>query len=72
MKVYTAATIIPGSKALRLSEKFYRTARVENPFFRTIKELVVDSSSSSTNLLVIFDTYFDIYAHSAEIEAVIT
>lgn len=72
MEGYTATTMIPASAALRLSEKFYRTSRVENPFFRTIKKLTVNSSSSSTNLLVILATYFDIYTRSAEIKAVTT
>ena len=72
MEVCTAATRIPASAALWLSEKLYRTAWVKNPYFRAIKELAVDSSPSSINLLVILATYFDIYTRSAEIETVTT
>ena len=43
----------------------------DNPFFRPIEELTVDSSFSSTNLLVIIATNFDIHTRSAEMEAMI-
>ena len=43
----------------------------DNPFFRPIEELTVDSSFSSPTLLVIIATNFDIHTRSAEMEAMI-
>ena len=71
MDVGIAATTILVSAILRLSEKFYRTVRVANPFFRTIKELVVDFSFSSANLVVTLSTYIDMHTCSTNIKAII-